>query len=160
MKYDPANIEPKWQAFWETNKTFETPKSGGRKPPALCDFECFKCLIRFPKCLPLGFNFCGIVFHGIILPQVNRAAIVRDLYLTVWYYSAMLMSIYIDRYTADQGFFGRFVFVLFGDDTMSPERYVPGSKHSLPSHELRSGEVSIPLPPLATLDKTLPLCFF
>ncbi|MDR0522156.1 MAG: leucine--tRNA ligase [Planctomycetaceae bacterium] len=24
MKYDPAKIEPKWQKFWEENKTFET----------------------------------------------------------------------------------------------------------------------------------------
>jgi len=31
MKYEPAKIEPKWQAFWEENKTFETRKSEGRK---------------------------------------------------------------------------------------------------------------------------------
>jgi len=33
MRYDPAKIEPKWQAFWEENETFEVLKSGGRKPP-------------------------------------------------------------------------------------------------------------------------------
>jgi leucyl-tRNA synthetase len=33
MKYDPAKIEPKWQAYWEANKTFElSQKSGENKP--------------------------------------------------------------------------------------------------------------------------------
>jgi leucyl-tRNA synthetase len=35
MKYDPAKIEPKWQNYWETHKTFETPQTGGLTPPAL-----------------------------------------------------------------------------------------------------------------------------
>lgn len=36
-RYNPAEIEPRWQAYWEANKTFATPrlpnrsKSGGRK---------------------------------------------------------------------------------------------------------------------------------
>ncbi|MBL8869901.1 MAG: class I tRNA ligase family protein, partial [Planctomycetaceae bacterium] len=25
-RYNPASIEPKWQSFWETNKTFKTPE--------------------------------------------------------------------------------------------------------------------------------------
>ncbi len=32
MKYNPATIEPKWQAFWEANKTFETPRIPDAKP--------------------------------------------------------------------------------------------------------------------------------
>jgi len=31
MKYDPAKIEPKWQHYWETNKTFELSQKGGHK---------------------------------------------------------------------------------------------------------------------------------
>ncbi|MDB5037188.1 MAG: leucyl-tRNA synthetase [Bacteriovoracaceae bacterium] len=35
MYYNPASIEPKWQKFWDENKTFKTefnPKDGGKKP--------------------------------------------------------------------------------------------------------------------------------
>jgi leucyl-tRNA synthetase len=37
MKYNPAVIEPKWQAFWEKNKTFETPKSTNGKKKYVLD---------------------------------------------------------------------------------------------------------------------------
>ncbi|MDR1964485.1 MAG: leucine--tRNA ligase [Planctomycetaceae bacterium] len=37
MKYNPAIIEPKWQAYWETNKTFETPKLPGVKKMYVLD---------------------------------------------------------------------------------------------------------------------------
>ena len=30
MAYDPATIEPRWQAYWETNRTFRTEDGGGR----------------------------------------------------------------------------------------------------------------------------------
>ena len=30
--YDPAAIEPRWQQFWEQNKTFRTPDADGGKP--------------------------------------------------------------------------------------------------------------------------------
>ena len=39
MKYDPAIIEPKWQRYWEENKTFETAETRGLRcatSPALC----------------------------------------------------------------------------------------------------------------------------
>jgi len=42
----------------------------------------------------------------------------------------MYMSIYIDRYSVNQCFFGRFVFVLFGDDRALLRHCVPDSMHS------------------------------
>ena len=35
MKYDPAKIEPKWQNYWETHKTFETSQTDGLASAAL-----------------------------------------------------------------------------------------------------------------------------
>jgi leucyl-tRNA synthetase len=37
MKYNPAIIEPKWQTYWETNKTFETPRLPGKKKMYVLD---------------------------------------------------------------------------------------------------------------------------
>ena len=34
-RYDPATIEPKWQAFWEENDTFRTPDASVRRTNAL-----------------------------------------------------------------------------------------------------------------------------
>jgi leucyl-tRNA synthetase len=30
--YDPAAVEPRWQQFWEANKTFRTSDADGGKP--------------------------------------------------------------------------------------------------------------------------------
>ena len=40
MPYDPSTIEPKWQAFWEENKTFRAVEDPGK--------EKFYCLDMFP----------------------------------------------------------------------------------------------------------------
>ena len=45
-----------------------------RLPSAVCRL---KCLILFPIVLPLGFDYRGIVFHGVIVTQDSRAAIGR-----------------------------------------------------------------------------------
>jgi leucyl-tRNA synthetase len=37
--YSPKDIEPKWQKYWEENKTFEVKNSGGEK---------YYCLVEFP----------------------------------------------------------------------------------------------------------------
>ena len=68
--------------------------------------------------------------------------------------------IYIDRYSVNQCFFERFVFVLFVDDRASPKHCVPDSKHSPPTHEPHFDEESIPLPTIETPDKTLTPRFF
>lgn len=36
-RYNPAEIEPKWQAFWETNKTFATPRVPGERKKYILD---------------------------------------------------------------------------------------------------------------------------
>ena len=36
-RYIPADIEPKWQAFWETNKTFAAPRVPGPKKKYILD---------------------------------------------------------------------------------------------------------------------------
>ena len=30
-KYEPSEIEPRWQRYWDENKTFKTPESVGEK---------------------------------------------------------------------------------------------------------------------------------
>ncbi len=36
-RYNPAEIEPKWQAFWESNKTFATPDCRRSKKKYILD---------------------------------------------------------------------------------------------------------------------------
>lgn len=36
-RYDPATIEPKWQAFWDKDDTFHTPESPGEKSVYILD---------------------------------------------------------------------------------------------------------------------------
>src|SRR5215213_768268 len=36
-EYDPAAIEPKWQRFWEENKTFAAKRTPGRKKAYVLD---------------------------------------------------------------------------------------------------------------------------
>ncbi|MBW2585716.1 MAG: class I tRNA ligase family protein, partial [Deltaproteobacteria bacterium] len=36
-RYDPATIEPKWQAFWEKDDTFRTPEGSERPKTYILD---------------------------------------------------------------------------------------------------------------------------